>query len=118
MAQLPPAWFPLSSNRAVAAEQALVFASMCGQADVVRLLLDRGVDVNADPPGSHWTATPLHTAAIQGQVVVVELLLRRGADPTLRDSRHKARPIDWVPHARGSRQALAREVAAVLGRQA
>jgi hypothetical protein len=31
---------PLSSGRAVAAEQALVFASMCGQTETVRLLLD------------------------------------------------------------------------------
>jgi hypothetical protein len=51
--------------RLITAEQALVFASMRGQTDVVRLLLDRGVNANASPPGSHWTATPLHTAAIQ-----------------------------------------------------
>jgi len=87
---------------------------MCGQTDVVRLLLDRGVNVNANPPGSHWTATPLHTAAIQGQTVVVDLLLRRGADPTLRDSRYQAPPIGWLSHARAPRRALAREIAALL----
>jgi len=109
-----PEFFPLSPDRAVAAEQALVFASMCGQTNVVRLLLDRGVNVNANPPGSHWTATPLHTAAIQGQTVVVELLLRRGADPKLADTRHQSMPIDWLRHARGPRRALVREVAALL----
>jgi hypothetical protein len=112
--QSAPASFPLSSDRAVAAEQALVFASMCGQTNVARLLLDRGVNVNADPPGCHWTATPLHSAAIQGQTVVVDLLLRRGADPTLRDSRYQAAPINWLSHARGPRRALTREVAALL----
>ncbi len=109
-----PVSFPLSPDRALATEQALVFASMCGQTEVVRLLLDRGVNVNANPPGSHWTATPLHTAAIQGQTVVVDLLLRRGARPTLKDSRYQAPPIDWLSHARGPRRALAREVAALL----
>lgn len=84
---------------------------MCGQTDVVRLLLDRGVNVNANPPGSHWTATPLHTAAGQGQTVVVDLLLRRGADPTLKDPRDQSTPIDWLPHARGPRRALTGEVA-------
>ncbi|WP_442894581.1 ankyrin repeat domain-containing protein [Bradyrhizobium sp. AZCC 1588] len=109
-----PAFFPLSSDRVVAAEQALVFASMCGQTRVVRLLLDRGTNVNANPPGSHWTATPLHTAAIQGQAIVVELLLQRGADPTLRDSRHQSTAIEWVRHARGPRRSLARAVSVLL----
>ncbi|MBV9234843.1 MAG: ankyrin repeat domain-containing protein [Xanthobacteraceae bacterium] len=115
MMRPPPGSFPLSSDRAVAAEQALVFASMCGQTEVVRLLLDHGVNVNANPPGSHWTATPLHTAAIQGQTVVVDLLLRRGADRTLRDSRYQSAPIGWLPHARAPRRALTREVAVLLG---
>lgn len=110
-----PAFFPLSSDRAEAAEQALVFASMCGQTEVVRLLLNRGVNVNANPPGSHWTATPLHTAAIQGQTIVVDLLLQRGADRTLKDSRYRSTPIGWLAHARGPRRALTREVASLLG---
>src|SRR5437016_26889 len=79
-----------------------------------RLLLDRGVNVNANPPGSHWTATPLHTAAIQGQTVVVDLLLRHGADPELKDARHQSTPAGWSQHARRPRRALAREVAALL----
>jgi hypothetical protein len=58
---LPRRFFPLPVPT-VAAEQALVFACMCGQIKVVRLLLDRGVSVNANPPGSRWTATALHTA--------------------------------------------------------
>src|SRR5205823_8946907 len=65
--------FPLSADRTVAAEQALVFASMCGQTHVVALLLEHGVNVNANPPGSHWTATPLHTAAIRSEEHTSEL---------------------------------------------
>src|SRR5262249_23017078 len=36
--QSVPASFPLSSDRKTAAEQALVFASMCGRIDVVRVM--------------------------------------------------------------------------------
>ena len=72
------AFFPSLSDRVVAAERAIVFASICGQSRIVRLLLDRPVNVN--PPRSYWTASPLHTAAIQGQAIVVKLLLQRGAD--------------------------------------
>ena len=47
-----PAFLPLATDRVVAAEQALVFACMCGQTEVVRRLLDRGVNVNASPPAA------------------------------------------------------------------
>ncbi len=36
-----------------------------------RFLLECGVNVNAQPPGTHVTATPLHTAASQGHNDVV-----------------------------------------------
>jgi ankyrin repeat protein len=111
-----PSFLPLATDRVVVAEQALVFACLCGQSEVVRLLLDRGVNVNANPPGSHWTATPLHTAAIQGQTTVVQLLLQRGADPTLKDSRYAGTARAWLAHARSSRRALVRVVAELLDR--
>jgi hypothetical protein len=111
-----PAFLPLATDPVVAAEQALVFACMCGQTGVVRMLLVRGVNINASPPGSHWTATPLHTATIQGQTAVVQLLLQRGADPALRDSRYAGTARDWVAHARGPRRGLARVVADLLDR--
>jgi ankyrin repeat protein len=90
--------FPLESDRAGLAEQALVFASLCGKLDVVRLLLDRGTRIDATPPGSHWTATALHTAAGQGHVAVVELLLARGADPSIQDARYQSTPLGWAAH--------------------
>jgi ankyrin repeat protein len=109
-----PAFFPLSSKRAIAAEQALVFGSMCGQLEVIRLLVDRSVNVNASPPGSHRTATPLHTAAIQGQADIVSFLLESGADPTLKDPRYQATPMEWTMHACGPRKAFAQKAAALL----
>jgi ankyrin repeat protein len=107
--------FSLASDRQTAAEQALVFASMCGQVGVVRLLLDRGTRVDALPPGSHWTATALHTAAGQGHPAVVELLLERGADPTIREPRYDATPLGWAEHAGGWADPVGRrEVASLL----
>jgi len=113
-----PTFLPLASDRRVAAEQALVFAAMCGQTEVVRFLLDRGVDINSSPPGSHWTATPLHAAAGQGQTVVVDLLLRCGADWSRKDERHRSTPAAWTKHARPPRRALARVVVQMLERAA
>jgi ankyrin repeat protein len=90
--------FPLEDTRAGLAEQALVFASLCGRLDVVHLLLDRGTLIDATPPGSHWTATALHTAAGQGHVEVVALLLSRGADPSIQDARYQSTPLGWATH--------------------
>jgi len=88
--------FPLEDDRDILAEQAMVFASLCGRLDVVRLLLDHGTHVDATPPGSHWTATALHAAAGQGQRAVVELLVERGADQSIKDVRYQATPLDWA----------------------
>jgi len=98
LVEAPCPTFPLDDDRAVAAEQALVFASLCGRLAVVRLLLDRGIHIDATPPGSHWTATALHAAAGQGQCAVVELLLARGADPSIKDVRYQSTPLGWATH--------------------
>jgi ankyrin repeat protein len=105
---------PLSRDRKTAAEQALVFASMCGRIETVRLLVERGVDINASPPGSHRTATPLHSAALQGQVSLIGFLLDKGADPTIKDARYQGTPLGWTSHARGARKALAQQAAILL----
>jgi len=113
-----PASFPLSSNRKIAAQQALVFASMCGRIEVVRALVGRGVDVNACLPGTALhtarTGTALHTAAYQGQVEIAAFLLKSGADPAIRDARHRGTPLDWTQHAPRRRRGVAQQVARLL----
>lgn len=55
-------------------ERALIVAAQQGHLEVVRLLLDRGVDVNANDG-----MTALHNASAGGHLAVMQLLLDRGA---------------------------------------
>lgn len=57
---------------------ALHYAANQNQVEVLRLLLERGADPNAQAVNG---ITPLHMAAREGAVSAIELLLRAGADP-------------------------------------
>jgi hypothetical protein len=81
------------------AEQALVYACMCGQRDVVAFLLDKGVDIDAIPSGSPRTAGPIHTAALALQPAVVRLLIDRGADLWKREPQYCGDPLSWAEHS-------------------
>ena len=62
-------------------------AAKKGAIESVKLLLDRGVNVNPKTPGDF---TALHMACSEGNVSMVELLLERKANPTARSS-------GWTP---------------------
>ncbi len=51
---------------------------------MVRLLLDRGADVNVIYPDG---STALHAAARQGYKGIVQLLLEKGADTRVKDDK-------------------------------
>jgi ankyrin repeat protein len=59
-------------------------------------LLDHGVDPSAR--WNHWDAevTPLHLAILGRHPEVVRILLAAGADPTIRDTKHKASATEWA----------------------
>ena len=61
----------------------LVYAANGGHVEIVRLLLDRGVDPNG---AGESGITPLVGAALKGAAPVVRLLLDAGADPHARSS--------------------------------
>jgi len=99
-----------------------------GHVEIVKLLIDKGADVNATDDGQYSSLhlavlnsnfeiaralleakcnvnhinvdkfTPLHTACNQGEVKFIQLLLDYGADPTLKDARGKT-PIDLARRA-------------------
>jgi ankyrin repeat protein len=62
----------------------------------VKWLLDHGVDPSAR--WNHWDAevTPLHLAILGKHPEIVRVLLAAGADPSIRDSKHKANAIEWA----------------------
>jgi ankyrin repeat protein len=55
----------------------LHYAVSYGQANAVKLLLDKGADADAR---NHWQQTPLHVAASLGNIEVVRVLVVGGAD--------------------------------------
>lgn len=58
----------------------LHMAAWKGKAEVVRLLLEAGADVNAHNNNTHWGTTPLHAAAHANRKGIVELLIAGGAE--------------------------------------
>ncbi len=87
-------WSP--SDPASTAQWALIAASAAGEAQAVRLLLERGVAL--DGRWSHGT-TALHEAAWAGHVDLVAQLVEAGAPLDARDQHHDATPLDWARHA-------------------
>lgn len=81
---------------------ALIMASWYDQRDVVRFLLDHGVNVGARAPKEGVPAegsTALHTAAYLGNAALVELLLERGAPVNVNDAVYGTPPLVWALHA-------------------
>jgi ankyrin repeat protein len=73
-----------------------------GRADMVRLLLDLGADVDErmmleelEEPALSWGA-PLWYAALAGRRDIAELLLDRGARLDMRDELLKSTPLGWA----------------------
>lgn len=79
------------------AADALMMASWYDRVDVVRLLLDRGVDVGVRAPKDGDTA--LHIAAYRGSAALVALLLQRGAPVNVIDDQYHTPPLVWALHA-------------------
>jgi len=68
-----------NSRHPLTVETPLIEAASAGHLDVVKLLVERGADVNLK--GEAWY-TPLHCAAYYGHLDVAKFLLEHGADIT------------------------------------
>jgi ankyrin repeat protein len=80
-------------------QAALALATMHNQVEVVKLLLDAGVDPNRyQPEGFHSHATPLHHAAGYNYVAMVKLLVEHGARLDIKDTIYDATPLQWAVH--------------------
>jgi hypothetical protein len=80
----------------------MVWAAAQAPAAAVDLLADLGFDVNAlgrsDAPVEQPWETALHQSAGAGDADLTRRLLALGADPTIRDARFDATPLDWARH--------------------
>src|SRR4029450_6058577 len=71
-------------------KSAFVYACGYGREDVVRLLLQRGIDPRTDPD----VRSCLHWAVYGGRVQVIKLLLDAGAAVNLRHARDQLTPLE------------------------
>ena len=77
---------------------ALIASAFFGNPEMIRYLIDLGVDVNAyidHSSGFHSHATALHQAVYSGSLDSVKILVEAGADLTLEDRVYHGSPLDW-----------------------
>ena len=79
---------------------AFVYACMHNQIDAASLLLEKGAQINAIPPGFDYSGTGLHYAALNGHRTMVDFLLQHGANANIRDTKVKSTPAGWAEHGR------------------
>jgi ankyrin repeat protein len=73
-------------------ELGFMWACEYGRTQVVAFLLDKGMDVRAQPHGE----TGLHWAAYGGHSEIVKLLLKRKPGVDIKDERYRATPLAWA----------------------
>ena len=81
---------------------------------IIKIMIDKGVDINASTPHSTTGDTPLHTAirnnkelnkeSLVGSVLMVELLLKFGANVNIKNNRMDT-PLHWAVYTDKSRVA-------------
>ena len=77
---------------------AFVYACMHNRMEAAKLLLQKGADINAVPPGFDYAGTGLHYAALRGHRTMVEFLLEHGANPNVKDSKVNSLPAGWADY--------------------
>lgn len=87
-----------SNDRQSVINNAFIYACMHNQIDAARLLLQKGVEINAIPPGFDFSGTGLHYAALNGHRAMVEFLLEQGADPNIKDTKVSNTPAGWADY--------------------
>ena len=83
---------PLGVQAADLSEE-LFAAARKGDTEAVKVLLQKGVDVNAK---TRYGATALHYACDRGHLDLVRLLIERGADVNAKDTFYGITPLNWA----------------------
>ena len=77
---------------------AFVYACMHNHIDAAGLLLKKGAQIDAIPPGFDYSGTGLHYAALNGHRRMVEFLIQQGAKVNVRDTKVNSTPAGWADH--------------------
>lgn len=77
---------------------AFVYACAHNRMDAAKLLLEKGAEIDAIPPGFDFAGTALHYAALHGHREMVDFLLERGASPDIRDKKVNNTPASWAEY--------------------
>jgi uncharacterized protein len=77
---------------------AFIYACMQNQVDAANLLLQKGAEIDAIPPGFDYAGTGLHYAALRGHRAMVEFLVAHGADVNVKDTKVGSTPAGWAEH--------------------
>ena len=77
---------------------AIVYACMHNQIEAAKLLLRKGAEIDAIPPGFHYPGTGLHNAAGNGHRAMVEFLIEQGADANVKDQERGGSPAGWAAY--------------------
>ncbi|MGH1365104.1 MAG: ankyrin repeat domain-containing protein [Calditrichia bacterium] len=81
-----------------AIDQAFILALRNKKYNTPALLLKRGANINAIPPGNHEECTALHQAVYLNDIDMVDWLIDRDATGNIKDPRYKADAIEWARH--------------------
>jgi hypothetical protein len=77
---------------------AFVYACMHNHIDAASLLLRKGAQIDAIPPGFDYSGTGLHYAALKGHRRMVDFLIHQGAKVNVRDTKVNSTPAGWADH--------------------
>jgi ankyrin repeat protein len=77
---------------------AFIYACMHNHIDAARLLLQKGAQVDAIPPGFDYAGTGLHYAAMNGHQSMVEFLVEQGATVNLKDTKILSTAAGWAEY--------------------
>jgi ankyrin repeat protein len=78
---------------------AFIYACMHNHIEAAQLLLEKGAQINAIPPGFDYSGTGLHYAALNGHRAMVDFLIERGANVNIKDTKVGSTPAGWADHA-------------------
>ena len=80
---------------------ALIAAAFYGKSEMIKRLIDQGVNVNGyldSSSGFHYHATALHQAVYSGSIDAVKILVEAGANLYAEDNIYHGTPIGWSGH--------------------